>query len=325
MIAPLRAESVDMRFEPTLSNEQYRVLSSEAPRSAKVAVLLKAARRARRGRVHDGLVLIHRLLFLARMPGVDPPAHLDVYDFDDALFLGSISAQNRGGAMLKQEARRWAAYVARARLVTAGNSYLADEALKVRSHRVEVLPTCVEPSKFTPVHHEEREVVTVGWVGSRTTAPYLHPVLDAVARLHESGRKIKLLLIGASDLGSHPWLEQRRWSLDSEVDDLAGIDIGVMPMPDTRWARGKCGYKLLQYFAAGVPAIVSPVGVATQMVGDGRGLLARSEVDWERAILQLAGDPNARQEMAAASRVYVEKNFSYARWAPELAGMLKEL
>lgn len=325
MIEPLRLADIEMRFSPTLSNDEYRLLVSGAAKSKKLVTLLRAARRARGEPPPGAISLIHRLLFLARLPGLDPPAQLDVYDFDDALFLGSVSDKNRRAAMLKQERRRWGAYVTKARLVTAGNTYLASAASAAGAARVELLPTCVDPSRYEPARHNERDSVTVGWIGSQTTTPYLDPVMRAVARLHDSGHRVRLRLIGADRLASRPWLEQRDWSLDREAADLADLDIGVMPMPNSAWARGKCGYKLLQYFAAGLPAIASPVGVGRNMIGEGRGLLAASVPEWERAIIELASDAAARREMGTDARNYVERYFSYTRWAPELAAMLKEL
>jgi glycosyltransferase involved in cell wall biosynthesis len=98
-----------------------------------------------------------------------------------------------------------------------------------------------------------------------------------------------------------------------------------MPLPDTQWTQGKSGYKILQYFSAGVPTVASPVGVNSQIVGDGRGLLATSEPEWEAALGFLIGDAEARRRMGAAGRTYVEREYSYQRWAPELARLLRGL
>jgi glycosyltransferase involved in cell wall biosynthesis len=137
-----------------------------------------------------------------------------------------------------------------------------------------------------------------------------------------------MVLVGAEGLDlQEPWLERRSWSLASEPRDLASFDIGVMPLPDTEWTRGKCGYKLLQYFSAGVPAVASPVGVNTRIVGEGgeRGLLASTDEEWRAALEKLIRDHQARQEMGARARSFVEKDYSYQRWAPELAGLLSDL
>jgi glycosyltransferase involved in cell wall biosynthesis len=121
------------------------------------------------------------------------------------------------------------------------------------------------------------------------------------------------------------WIEQRPWSLRRQADDLAEFDIGVMPLPDTDWARGKCGYKLLQYFAAGVPAVASPVGVSRTLLGDERGIPASTQDDWHAALDQLTRSATERAERGAAARKFAEREFSYQRWAPELASLMQSL
>ena len=325
LIPHLDAHGVQMAFDSTLSNCEYSAISSPGSRRSKLAILARAANRLRK-QADDDLSLVHRLLLLAAVPGLDPPRSIDIYDFDDALFLGSIGPTNRGGSILKREAQRWHSYVSRARLVLAGNSYLAGHARSAGARRVHVVPTCVDHERYRPAPHAEAESVVVGWIGSSSTTPYLAPVLEAVERLnrHRTGRRIELRTVGAA-LGEAPWLDQRRWNLATEVDEIRGFDVGVMPMPDTDWARGKCGYKLIQYFAAGVPAIASPVGVATSMVGATRGYTATTAREWSDAIEALAGDAQERREMGEDARQFVADNYSYSRWAPEIASMLKSL
>jgi glycosyltransferase involved in cell wall biosynthesis len=170
--------------------------------------------------------------------------------------------------------------------------------------------------------------VTIGWIGSRSTVDQLRTVLPSIERLNRDRLRARLVLVGAGTVGYEAeWLDQREWSLDSEGEDLASFDIGIMPMPDTEWTRGKCGYKLLQYFSAGLPVVASPVGVNTRMVGEGeeRGLLAVSQDDWRSALERLIADHAARREMGAAARAFVEREYSYQRWAPELAALLADL
>jgi glycosyltransferase involved in cell wall biosynthesis len=137
--------------------------------------------------------------------------------------------------------------------------------------------------------------------------------------------RAKLVVVGAEEDIKAPWIESRPWSLRTEAADLASFDIGLMPLPDTEWTRGKCGYKILQYFAAGVPAIASPVGVNTNLVSDERGRLAESEWEWKRALEELIEDAEARREMGNAARTFVEREFAYQRWAPDLASLLRSL
>jgi glycosyltransferase involved in cell wall biosynthesis len=250
--------------------------------------------------------------------------HVDAYDFDDALFVGSTLPWNRRYSWLKQEAAHCRTYLSRARLVIAGNEYLADYA-RHSAQRVEVIPSCVDPSIQPLTEHAEREVVRVGWIGSVSTSAYLRPVVPVFERLNAHGLRAKLVVVGGREIIQAPWVEHRRWSLETERRDLATFDIGIMPMPDNDWTRGKCGYKLLQYFAAGVPAVASPVGVNRTMLAEERGRLAGTEDEWLSTLTELVKDAKLREEMGKAARVFVEREYSYQRWAPELAAMLREL
>jgi glycosyltransferase involved in cell wall biosynthesis len=171
-------------------------------------------------------------------------------------------------------------------------------------------------------------VVTIGWIGSQSTVDQLRSVLPAIAALNQPHLRARLVLVGARGLDYEAeWIERREWSLQSETNDLASFDIGIMPMPDTEWTRGKCGYKLLQYFSAGVPAVASPVGVNRRIVGEQkeRGLLATTSEEWDAALAELVEDHEARREMGDAARSFVEREYSYQRWAPELAAVLATL
>jgi glycosyltransferase involved in cell wall biosynthesis len=320
----LLEHGVDLSFRGLLDAAEYDAVVSPGAPLAKAATLTRSAlRAARRGSDGHAPLLIHRLRALTPVPRVDPPARLDFYDFDDALYLGSTSAANDRFGWVKREAQRWHAYVTRARVVIAGNDHLAEQASRHAS-RVVVIPSCVEPAVQPMRKHVARDPVVVGWIGSASTAAYLTPVLSALERLNADRMRCRLVLVGAGGHFDAPWIEQRPWALEREVVDLASFDIGVMPLPDTAWARGKCGYKLLRYFAAGVPAVASPVGVNPGMVGDDRGLLARTVEEWSRALAELAADPDRRRDLGACARDFVERDYSYERWAPELAGLLRE-
>ncbi|MBA3327551.1 MAG: glycosyltransferase family 4 protein, partial [Solirubrobacterales bacterium] len=247
-----------------------------------------------------------------------------VYDLDDALFLGSAAAVNRRFAWAKQEARRCVAAMRRARLVIAGNAYLASRA-REHARRVEVVPSCVDPERQPARAHADADVLTIGWIGSSSTSPYLESVLPVIARMHERGAGVRLVAVGADLPLRAPWLECRPWSLERQAGDLAGFDVGIMPLPDTDWARGKCGYKVLQYFSAGVPAVASPVGVTRELMGDGRGIPATTPAEWERALTDLARDSVARRERGGFARTFVREHYSYQRWAPELARLLRSV
>ena len=144
-------------------------------------------------------------------------------------------------------------------------------------------------------------------------------------QLNRNRLRAILVLVGADPTIRAPWIEHRPWSLVTENNDLASFDIGIMPLPDTEWARGKCGYKVLQYFAAGVPAVASPVGVTPELIGQDRGMLAASPEDWRVALEQLIADAEERGQRGAAARQFAERHYSYQRWAPELARLLRSV
>ena len=327
-LAPyLGSHGVTLRYRPTLSDHEYLALSSPlrvAGPVQKARALAKGLVRALNSPEVADLVLVYRLRFLAPIPGAEPLRGVDVYDFDDALFIGSTLPWNRRLAWLKRETARCRAYVSRAKLVIAGNSYLADAARSL-AQRIEVIPSCVDPSNQPLREHAERDPVQVGWIGSLSTGRYLSQLMPVFERLNANGLRAKLVIVGAGISVRAPWVEHRKWSLETEREELSNFDIGVMPLPDDPWTRGKCGYKLLQYFAAAVPAVASPVGVNKAIIGNERGRLAKTEDEWFRALSELIADVELRREIGSAARAFVEREFSYQRWAPEYARLLHQL
>jgi len=323
MGAHLQSHGVEIDFRPSISNDEYALISRRGFSPAKTVALLRSAARATRSERNFGaLTLVHRLRSLVPWPRDDRP--LDVYDFDDALYLGSGSSRQRRLGALKLEARRCINHMSSARLVLAGNHVLADAA-RQHAKRIEVVPSCVDPALQALREHRDVEVLTLGWIGSATTSSYLRPLLAVIGELHARGWPIRLVLMGASGLIRAPWIEHRPWSLSAERRMLTEVDVGLMPLPDDPWARGKCGYKLLRYFSAGVPAIASPVGVNTELIKGGGGLSASSPADWSAAIAELAGDALTRREIGKRARRFVEREYSYQAWAPRVAALFKEL
>jgi glycosyltransferase involved in cell wall biosynthesis len=321
----LRAEDVALHLRPSLTPAEYERVSSDGAAAGKAITLVRAARRlAGRRTTESDVRMVHRSRFPVPLPGLEPPARVDVYDFDDALLLGSVSDANRSFAWIKREAARSGEYVRRARLVIAANRYLAELALP-SARRVEIVPSCVEPSRQPLREHAEREVLTIGWIGSNSTARYLTPLARVLAELNRNRLRARLVVVGGLPGFSAPWLLCRPWSLQSENRELAGFDIGVMPLPDDPWTRGKSGYKILQYFAAGLPVVASPVGVNASLVSDDRGIHARTGEEWLRALEELLGDVQLRRTMGESARRFVEADFSYARWAPRLAELFRSV
>ncbi|MHB1570016.1 MAG: glycosyltransferase family protein, partial [Solirubrobacteraceae bacterium] len=226
----LETHDIALKYRPTMSDAEYAIVSSSSSSVRKAAVVGRAAGRllAHRSPAHD-LLLIHRARFISPLLRREPPRYVDVYDFDDALHLGSVGTRNPRFAWVSQQARRCVGYLGRARRVFAGNRYLADFASQHNRH-VEVVPTCVDPTR-QPLHeHVECRPLVVGWIGSPTTSPYLAQALPAFERFNRSRMQARLVVIGADLDARAPWIEQRPWSLARQAQDLASFDVGIMPL-----------------------------------------------------------------------------------------------
>lgn len=215
----------------------------------------------------------------------------------------------------------------RADLVTVGNDYLAAHARAAGAGKVEWIPTVVDLARYPkPQPRQTVGQVIIGWIGSPATAGYLNaltPALEALRKRHE----IRCVAIGARpDQVEGTPFEAWEWREQDEVDLLGKIDIGVMPLPDAPWERGKCGYKLIQYMACGLPVVASPVGANRKIVLEGEsGFLAEGTDAWVRSITALIIDAPLRGRMGGVGRALVEKTYSLQVQGPRMVELLKEL
>jgi glycosyltransferase involved in cell wall biosynthesis len=224
--------------------------------------------------------------------------------------------------------RRFAATVRAADRVLAGNAFLAEQARRFTApERVQVIPTCVDPARYPLATHEASGTVRLVWVGSSSTLRGLEairPTLEMVGRPVPSVR-LKLICDSFFTLEHLP-IEPCPWSESGEAAEIAAGDIGISWVPDDLWSRGKCGLKVLQYMAAGLPVVANPVGVHTEMIRHGEnGFLARTPAEWVEAVRTLAQDAGLRRRMGAAGRRRVEQDYSVARGAASWAALLHGL
>lgn len=243
-------------------------------------------------------------------------------DYDDAIF--HYYDLHPRGWVRGLLGRKIDTVMARARIVIAGNEYLADRARSAGAARVEILPSVVDLDHYRTSPPPSGKPLTVGWIGSPTAARYLAPLRETLtAFCGKTGAR--LLLIGAGNfrLDMIPG-ESRSWAEEREAADIASFDIGIMPLLGDRWDEGKCGYKLIQYMAAARPVIASPVGVNKTIVDASCGLLARTPEQWLNALLTLAADAGLRRKMGEAGRRKVEKFYCVQVTAPKLAQFLRE-
>ena len=249
-----------------------------------------------------------------------------VYDFDDAIFLPAVSDANKAISFLKYPGRV-AQILRRSRRVVVGNEFLAAYA-RTHNPAVTVIPTAVDtdrfaPRKDAPAAGAVRELV-VGWIGSPTTFPYLEQLAD-VLRQVAARRPFTLKVSGAGQPVRFPGLKvvEVPWSLAEEVSLFNTCDVGVYPLTDDEWAKGKCGFKAIQFMACGVPVVAAAVGVNREIVSDGQnGFLATTPSEWVEKLERLLTDGALRAGFAAAGRRTIEERYSLNVTAPRLAGVL---
>jgi glycosyltransferase involved in cell wall biosynthesis len=210
-------------------------------------------------------------------------------------------------------------------LVIAGNDYLAEYARKTGASRVETLPTVIDLVRYPGSPRADNGIFTIGWIGSPSTAKYLKDIASALAEVCSRARaKLRLIGSGHVDLPGVP-VEARPWSEETEVADLESCDAGIMPLADGLWERGKCGLKLIQYMACGLPVVVSPVGMNNQLVGDGvNGFLAKDKDGWIRSLTALRDDKALRQRMGQAGRKKAEAEYSLQVAAPRFEALIRQ-
>jgi glycosyltransferase involved in cell wall biosynthesis len=265
----------------------------------------------------DGVLLLRKLLRRWQLHLVRHSAQLLLYDFDDAIFHRDSYALR--GWRSSGRSRRFTALMRAADAVVAGNAFLQSWAQqRARSQRIHVIPTCVEPSRYRlAAHPRTRPGVELAWIGSSSTLRGLERIRPLLEQLGQRGPGLHLRVICDRFLElNHLPVHHCVWSEATEVDDLAAADIGISWLPDDLWSRGKCGLKVLQYMAAGLPVVANPVGVQAEMVQHGRtGFLVETADEWIEAILRLADDPALRRRMGQAGRQRVETEYSVAAGA----------
>lgn len=265
------------------------------------------------------LLPIWQLLLLRRQ------ARTLVYDFDDAVYLRD-SFHPRGPYSITR-AVRFHASVALADCVLAGNTYLASAAARcANAEKIHVVPTCVDPGRYQTATHDDHRPTRLVWIGSSSTLRALEearPLLEAIGRAVPN--TMLRVICDQFPRFEHLKVESAPWSSATETVDLGSADIGISWVPDDQWSRGKCGLKVLQYMAASLPVVASPVGVHEEMVQQGPGFLPACTDDWVSSIRELAANHRLRQQMGREGRDRLERNFHADIWGPVVAGRLREL
>lgn len=233
-----------------------------------------------------------------------------IFDFDDAIWIPNYSETNARFQRLKAYWKvpfviRWAGQV------TAGNRFLASYASKFNKNVI-VLPTTID----TENHHNllsnpQQTPIRIGWTGTHTTMHYLDELLPVLIRLNQKHKYLFRVISNQAPDWNLPNLEYVQWRKESEIEDLAAIQIGVMPLKEDRWSAAKCGFKGLQYMACAIPTVLSPIGVNLTIVKDGEnGFFAKSENDWYDILSTLLTDESKRIAIAENGRKRIVEAYS---------------
>lgn len=321
----LRERGVEITYEPFEDEELHASLY----RPGMIAKKLKHVSRGlgrrmslvRKVKDYD-LVYILREAALLGPPVFERLIHQSrvpiVFDFDDAIFVSYRSPSNGYLSYLKF-ASKTKTICRIASHVMVGNPYLAEYARQVND-RVTVIPTTIDTEKYrVPPPKQSSGPPVIGWTGSYSTVQHLDTLRGALKKLAER-ESFRLRVIGTPAYECSPIdVEAMPWRADTELEDLSQIDIGVMPLPDDKWSKGKCGLKALQFMALGIPTVCSPVGVNTEIIQDDQnGFLAATEDEWVDKLSRLLRSFELRQRLGQAGRGTIEQKYSAITQTPRV-------
>jgi glycosyltransferase involved in cell wall biosynthesis len=250
-----------------------------------------------------------------------------IFDFDDAVFLRDSFATH--GPHDSRRQGRFAATIRMCDAVVAGNSFLAAEASRyTESSRVHIIPTCVNPDRYRlALSKPTSGTVDIAWIGSSSTLQGLERIRPSLEDLGRALPKLRLKLIcDRFPRFQHLHVIRCPWSEATETSELLAADVGISWIPDDLWSRGKCGLKVLQYMAAGLPVVANAVGVHPEMIQHGEtGFLANTPVEWLTAIRTLVENPRLRQQMGRAGRQRLEALYGVTAGARAWLSLLDRL
>ncbi|HOP85324.1 MAG TPA: glycosyltransferase family 4 protein [Syntrophorhabdaceae bacterium] len=242
-----------------------------------------------------------------------------VYDFDDAVMYGP-----KGESPTRM--KKFKNMVTKADAVLCGNRFLLNEAIRYKEKNVFYCPTVVDLEEYPVKEHKDNMHVVIGWIGSKSTVKYFSTMEDVFLRAKEKIPHIRYKII--ADYAPETKIDYifEKWDKKKEKEGLLSFDIGIMPLWNDIWSRGKCGLKLIQYMAAGLPTISHPVGAVLEIIEDGlNGFIREDSDEWMEAILTLTKDVSLRKKMGSTARKTVQEKYSLQKWGPMVANILDNL
>ena len=328
----LRERGAQITYEPFEDEELHALVYKPGMMKKKMQLVARGLSRRlsliRKVKDYD-LVYILREAALLGPPIFEKLIHQQgvpiVFDFDDAVFVSYRSPSNGYLSYLKF-ASKTKTICRLASHVMVGNPYLAEYARQVNDH-VTVIPTTIDTEKYEVTAPKNKSgPPVIGWTGSHSTVQHLDTLRGALKKLAEK-ESFRLRVIGTPTYECSPIaVEAMPWRADTELEDLSTIDIGVMPLPDDRWSKGKCGLKALQFMALGIPTVCSPVGVNTDIIQDDQnGFIALSEEEWVDKLGRLIRSHELRQRLGQAGRATVEQKYSAITQTPRVYEIFKSV
>lgn len=274
-------------------------------------------------------VILHKEAFPFGPPVIEKTLHRNqpkiIYDMDDAFWTHPPQFHQIGNWL--RDPNRIQKMIGLSRHVLAGNRFLADFALKYNQH-VTVFPTVLDTNRYLPRNEVDDGVVTIGWVGRWSSESYLEQMIPVFRTLSKKYKSLLFKFVGTegNNLKDLQNVEIVSWKLETEIEDIASFDIGIMPLADDIYSQAKCGFKLLQYMALGIPGVASPVGVNADIISDcENGFLASSEQEWIEKLSLLIENPQLRKAMGSSAREKVVMDYSLEMKVPVLVEILDNL
>jgi glycosyltransferase involved in cell wall biosynthesis len=299
------------QYFPYLEKDGFAV-SLVTTKTSLAAVLREASQ--------SDVVVVQRLLMSPfRLKLLNAFAKRIVYDFDDAVMYGSTGESST-------RRKRFGSIVKASRAVFCGNDFLLDEARKYRTSDLYYMPTVVDMEEYPVKEHTEHRPFVVGWIGSSSTLRYLEEIREVLISLSQmEGVECRIVADKPFDMDG-PGITFAKWNKENEKKMVLDFDVGIMPVKDDIWSKGKCGLKLIQYMAAGLPAVAHAVGVAQEMISEGvNGFLCGDTDGWINAIKAIKDDISLRQRMGRAARKIAEENYSLEVWGRRFVEIVASL
>lgn len=327
----LRSHGIRFSVRPFASRGFYKILYKEGFLFSKIFYFIRGSL----NRILDlarvfryDIIFIHRemypigpALFEYIVAKIKKPI---IFDFDDAIYLPNVSKHNSFMERFKVPSKIFK-IISLSSTVIAGNRYLRDFALKFNPN-VTIIPTPIDTDIFKPapkLKTNDKEII-IGWIGSPTTVAFLHLVEEAVIALSSKYSHLKFKIIGGDfHINGLDSIINKPWTLAGEIEDLNTFDIGILPMPDNEWTKGKTTFKGILYMSMGIPTVSSAVGVNKELINDGEnGFLAYSIDDWINKLSMLIENSQLRSQIGMQGRKTIEENYSLKIYAPKFLDTL---